>query len=328
MRLPYFHYYSPKSLNSLFGIQEKVEGRAVIMAGGTELLNRMRFRLIEPEYVISLSNIKGLDRISISRDKGIEIGATAKLTDIACFFEAIKPYRAIYESAYQVASQQIRNMATIGGNILQDTRCMFYNRSRQWQGIVPPCHKRGGNTCHAVRNSRRCFAVYQGDMAPVLISLKAIAVFHSPYGDQEIPLEDVFSGDSKKPFFVEDNRILVSVRINPSDDDLSSIYKKYRIRDGVDFPLAGVALSLKRDRHIISHLRLCLTGLAPRPIRVSDAEEIAQGERLTGHLIEKISEIAFNSVHPVDNLEESAKRRRFMARQMVYDVLEEAARAL
>lgn len=323
MRLPQFQFHSPKSLNNLLKLQEKSGENAIIMAGGTELLNRMKLRLIEPEHVISLSNIKGLNRIFFTKDKGIEIGSTSKLTQIVSFFEKIGSYRAIYESTLQVGSQQIRNMATIGGNIFQDTRCMFYNRSREWQKIVPPCHKRKGNICHAVKNSRRCFAVYQGDIAPALIVLMAKAVFYTPDGFQELPVEEIFSGDGNKPFAIEKNHILFSIRLPPVNENLFSTYKKYRIRGGLDFPLAGVAIALQKEGGIIISLRLCLTGIAPKPIMIAHAEKTTQGERLNESLIEKVAQMAYDFVHPVANLEDSPEKRRFMIRQMVYDGLKE-----
>jgi len=324
MRLPYFQHHTPKSLNAALKLLEKIDGRGIIMAGGTELLNRMRLRLVEPEHIISLSMIRGLGNISINKNKEIDIGATAMLNYVAHFFEKVKPYKAIHEAAIQVASHQIRNMATIGGNILQDTRCMFYNRSRQWQKTVPPCHKRGGNICHAVKNSRRCFAVYQGDMAPVLIALKAVAVFYTSESTHEIPVEDIFSMDGKRPITVEGNRILASIRIPSPEEGLFSTYKKYRIRDGVDFPLAGVAIAIKREKDIIADLRICLTGVASRPFIIKDMGHVFYGKTLSPQLMEEIAHLAFENAHPVDNLEDSSKKRRLMVRQMVFDALLEA----
>ncbi len=348
MRLPHFQCHSPRTLNSLLKLQKKLKENAIIMAGGTrtlnsllklqkklkenaiimaggtELLNMMRLRLIKPEHIISLSNIKGLNRISATKDKTIEIGSTSKLTHIASFFEKSDAFRAVYEAAIQVGSQQIRNMATIGGNILQDTRCMFYNRSREWQKIVPPCHKRGGNICHAVKNSKKCFAVYQGDMAPALMVFMAKAVFFTPYGIHEMPIEKLFSGESIKPFSIGENSILVSIKLPHLEKGLFSTYKKYRIRGGLDFPLAGLAVALSKDGDTIINLRLCLTGIASQPIMVNEAEKTTQGKILNEALIEKVAQMAYRTAHPVANLEDSPEKRRFVIRQMVYDSLKEA----
>ncbi|MCX8110481.1 MAG: FAD binding domain-containing protein [Syntrophorhabdaceae bacterium] len=324
MRLPYFQYHSPRSLKAAFMLLKKIDGKGLIMAGGTELLNRMKFRLIEPEHIISLSIIKNLGNISIRENQEIEIGTMAKLTDIAHFFEEIKPYKALHEAAYQVASMQIRNMATIGGNIFQDTRCMFYNRSRDWQRVVPPCHKRGGNICHAIKNSKRCLAVYQGDMAPILIALKAKAVFYTPDVFYEMPVEEVFSGNSREPFITGDKKILTSINLAPPERNLFSTYRKYRIRDGVDFPLAGIAVALHKDGDTVANLRLCLTGVAPQPVIVRDVENIANGTKLTEKIIKEIAEMAYNAAHPVANLEDTPDNRRFMVRQIAYDLLMEA----
>lgn len=323
MRLPHFQYHSPRSLNNLLRLQEKLNGKGLIMAGGTDLLNRMRLRLIEPEHIISMSMIKGLSNISIQKNQEIDIGAMTRLTDIVYFFKNMKPYKALHDAAYQVASQQIRNMATIGGNILQDTRCIFYNRSRQWQKTVPPCHKRGGNICHAVKNSRRCFAVYQGDIAPALIALKARLVFYTHHGLHELPVHEVFSGDGKKPFATTENKILVSIRLAPPEKNLFSTYRKYRIRDGVDFPLAGVALALHKDGDTFTGLRLCLTGVASQPLIISDPEKEVNRVKITEQHIKEIADMAYNKAHPVSNLEDPPEKRRSMVCQIVYDTLME-----
>ncbi|MCX7965428.1 MAG: FAD binding domain-containing protein, partial [Syntrophorhabdaceae bacterium] len=293
-----------------------------IMGGGTELLPRMKLRLINPEHIISVLNIKELGKIKINKEKEIEIGASVKIADISGFFLKNKQFHSIYQASEMVATQQIRNMATVGGNIFQHTRCKFYNRSWQWQKTVPPCYKRGGNVCHAVKNSKKCFAVYQGDLAPALISLDARAVFLSANHQKILPIEKIFTGNGIEPFNIKDS-VLIKIILSENQGDYFSIYKKYRIRNGMDFPLAGVAAAVKFKNRKVCDIKLCLTGISQAPVVLKFSEDFIFKRKIYKDLAFEIADMAYKHAHPVDNVEGNHETRRLMIKQMVFDALTE-----
>lgn len=323
MRLPSFQYHAPKTLNALISLKEKYKDGAKIMAAGTELLPRMKLRLIKPEHIISILNIKALGNIKKKKDQ-IELGAGLRIKDLIEFFENHKQFYALHQAANMIGSQQIRNVATIGGNILQNTRCMFYNRSWQWQKTVPPCLKRGGNVCHAVKNSKRCFAVYQGDLAPVFISLDALVEFFSNNHYSMLPLEDIFTGDGLRPFNIEDG-VLTKIILPEMEREKNcfSLYKKYRLREGLDFPLAGVAVGIHFNNKLIERIKLCITGVSSSPITLTLTGEFLDRKKTEQNLPLEIAKLAYNHVHPIDNLEAPKEKRRLLVKQMVFECIEE-----
>jgi len=322
MHLPHFKYYAPRSINTLNTLIENINGQAIILAGGTELLPRMKMRLIQPEHLISILKIKQLENIKIKNDKKIEIGATVRIDNLANFFKANKPFNAIFQAANMVGSQQIRNMATIGGNILQNTRCKYYNRTLQWQKIMPPCHKRGGNICYAVKNSKRCFAVYQSDIAAPFIVLQGKAEFLFNKNFIQKPVEDIFTGNGAVPFNIGKS-ILIKFILPASEDGIISTYKKYRIRDGMDFPIAGVAVAIKIENKKIDDIKICLTGVSSAPVVIKNIKDFISEKKLTDKLIHEISEIAYNQAHPVENIDGDANNRRYMIKQMTFEAIKE-----
>ncbi|HOP85921.1 MAG TPA: FAD binding domain-containing protein [Syntrophorhabdaceae bacterium] len=322
MQLPHFKYHAPRSINTLNALIEKMKGQAIIMAGGTELIPRMKMRLIQPENLISILKIKELEHIKIKKDKKIEIGATVRIDNLVNFFKENRPFNAIFQAANMVGSQQIRNMATIGGNILQNTRCKYYNRTLQWQNIMPPCHKRGGNICYAVKNSKRCFAVYQGDMAAPLIVLNGKGEFLFDKNFIQKPLEDIFTGNGAMPFNVGKG-VLIKFILPQPEDGLISTYKKYRIRDGMDFPIAGVAVAIKIKNKKIDDIKICLTGVSSAPVVIKDIKDFISEKKLTDKLIHEISEIVYNQAHPVENTDGDINKRRYMIKQMTFEAIKE-----
>ena len=297
---------------------------ARLIAGGTDLLVHMKRRLSPPGHLISLSGLKTMDQISVASGE-LVIGAGILLSNLIKSAVIAEEYPVIRETASLVATQQIRNMGTLGGNIFQNTRCLYYNCSRVFQKIIAPCLKRDGEVCHATSGSRRCFAVYQGDLAPVLIGLRGRAVLHSVTGVEEIPLEEIFTGDGKKPFRLSHHAILTGIRIPISKDRIFARYKKYRQRDGMDFPSPGVSVTFVRNGKGLLGLRICLTGVSSSPVLVKKVEDL-DVDRLSARSIEELAKTAYHEAHPVENLEDDPDHRKSMVRILVEEILSEAGR--
>ncbi len=325
MNLPRFRYHSPEGVDDLCLLLTEYGPSAAVLGGGTELFVRMKYRLVTPEHILSLKNVEALRRIVLEPDGRMRIGAGVRLVDLIASPIIRDHVPVLVHAASLVASEQIRYMATVGGNLLQNTRCFYYNRSAAWQKTVRPCIKRGGDVCHVVAGSKRCFAVYQGDLAPVLVALGAVAVIRSAVGKTERPIETLFAGDGKAPFVSGAQDLLEEVVIPASSGGKRAAYRKYRIRKGIDFPLAGVAGMLGDADDRAKALTVCMTGLWSSPVVVKEAGEIAAAGGLTGETIKAIAEAALRAAHPQTNLEGTPARRRAMVSLMTKEVLREIA---
>ena len=323
MNLPRFTYHAPASLEQCIAILHDLGNDAEVLAGGSDLFVRMKLRLTAPGHLVSLSKIEELKNITYHCRKGLTIGAGATLSLLASDSTVREKCPAIADAAELVATQQIRNTATLGGNVLQNTRCQYYNRSSVWSKATAPCFKRDGKVCHVVPKGKKCFAVYQGDLAPLLIALGATASVVSKTVTEEIPVESIYSGDGKKPFNTLSGRLVTGFTI--PEDSLGSMasYKKYRLRGGIDFPLAGVAVFLKQGNGSIENLKICLTGVASSPVLVPC--ETAKGRSLGRDLGREMGKSAYAGAHPLANLEGDPARRRSMIRIITEDILASAA---
>ena len=321
MKLPRFQHHTPTSLSECVQLIKTFGKDAVLTAGGTDLLVRMKLGLVKTAHLISLLEIQGIDAITSDRKGGLILGAGTKLSALAGSPLVRRDVPALAEAASLVGTTQIRNMATLGGNILQETRCFYYNRSAVWRKAVPACFKRGGNLCHVAPKGRKCFAVYQGDLAPVLIALGSTAILFKDGRQVEAPLEDLFTGEGKSPFREKERLLLARLHIPFMGKEGFAAYRKYRLRNGMDFPLAGVAIMMNGRAGKIEDLKICLTGVASAPVVVSNASELARGKTLTAELTAVIADAAYKAARPVGNLESAPSRRRSMVRLMTEEVL-------
>jgi 4-hydroxybenzoyl-CoA reductase subunit beta len=321
MNLPHFTYHAPVTLEECTGLLADLGNKAQVLAGGTDLLVRMKLRLTRPDHLVSLSKIAELKRIIYDPGIGLTIGSGVTLSLLASDSIIKEKSPALANTAELVATKQIRNTATLGGNVFQNTRCRYYNRSPDWGKAVAPCFKRHGTLCHVVPKGKRCFAVYQGDLAPLLIALKAIAIIASNKNTEEIPVESLFSGDGRIPIRDFKGKVIKDFVIPDRYLSINAAYRKYRLRNGIDFPLAGVAVAVENKNDLIGNLRICLTGIASSPVLVPGTEEMARGKPLGKELAREAGKMAQAAAHPLANLEDEPARRRFMIRILTEDTL-------
>ncbi len=306
MRLPLFQYLEPTDVEEAVSMISSHPETAKIMAGGTDLLNRMKLRLIEPALVVNVGNLRELDGINTG-DSEIVIGANTRLKKVAGAPLVNKRFKAIAEAAFQVASPAITNMATMGGNILQNTRCMYYNQSGMVLNGLERCHKRGGNVCLAVKGSKRCFSVYQGDMAPALIAFDARCVLERKGSTRMISVTELFTGNGVAPFAIGADELLTKIIIPKPEGVYSSAYRKLRLRGSVDFPLASAAafVSVTGDRKVAAcRVVIGAAGAAPRVIDRASSEAD----------FEVIAQPAFELAEGADTLQMPGGYRRKMVR--------------
>ena len=304
MRLPPFQYLEPANVEEALSMITLHKETVKIMAGGTDLLNRMKLRLIEPAFVINIGKLRDMEGIHIGETETV-IGANTRLKEIAGAPLVNKRFKAIAEAAFQVASPTITNMATVGGNILQSTRCMYYDQSGIVLNGLERCHKRGGNVCLAVKGSKRCFSVYQGDMAPALIAFDARCVVEKKGSARTVSITELFTGNGVTPFTVGADELLTKIIIPQPEGIYGSAYRKLRLRGSVDYPLASAAafVSVASDR-TVSTCRVVIGAAGAAPKMVSGQDGKADSELLA----RKASEHA----EGVDNLKMPGAYRRKM----------------
>jgi 4-hydroxybenzoyl-CoA reductase subunit beta len=304
MRLPPFQYLEPTNVEEALSMIGAHKEMAKIIAGGTDLLNRMRLGLIEPAFVVNIGNLRNMDGIDTG-DIETVIGANTRLKEIASAPLLRKRFSAIAEAAFQVASPTITNMATIGGNLLQNTRCMYYDQSGIVLNGLERCHKRGGNVCLVVKGSKRCFSVYQGDMAPALIAFDARCVLEKKGSTRTASIPELFTANGVTPFAIGADEMLTKIIIPKPTGGYGSAYRKLRLRGSIDYPLASAAafVSVTNDGKVAAcRVVIGAAGAAPRVIdggpREADAEVIAQK--------------AYEQAEGVDNLKMPGAYRRKM----------------
>ena len=244
---------------------------AVPLAAGTDLLPNLRRGLGRPAALVDLTGVDGLGAISILADGSLRIGAAATLEAIAEHALVRANWPALSQAAEVVAGPTHRAAATLGGNLCQDTRCIFYNQSEWWRCGNGYCLKYQGDTCHVIVKNDRCYATYHGDVAPALMVLGARVDIVGPAGRRGIAVEELFREDGAGHLSLERGELVAAVELPPASG-WKTAYVKARIRDAVDFPLAGVAVALRREGDRIAGLKVAITGANSAPLLVPTDE--------------------------------------------------------
>lgn len=240
---------------------------AKIVAGGTDLIPRINQNIESHDSLFFLKDIKEMTTIK-KDDKGqVYLGALVRLTELS-ENPLLQEYTALIQAAIAVASPQIRNVATIGGNILQENRCMYFNQTVNWSK-VEKCYKLGGNRCYQYTGSKECVALFQSDVAPVLMSFGATALIFGKNGYREVLFSELYLNAGLKK--IEHEEILVAVKIPPITGRWHSAYIKKTIRGSFDFPLISCAVLLKEDSGKIVYASIVMGAAGVKPREVMEA---------------------------------------------------------
>ena len=298
---------------------------ARVIAGGTDLLPNLRRGLGEPPALVDVSGIA--DFGTVSRDaQGWRLGAGVTLARLAADAGIACDLPALAQAAASVAGPGHRGVATLGGNLCLDTRCVFYNQSQWWRRSNDYCLKHGGDTCHVAPQGRRCHAAFSGDLAPALIALDASVQIVGSQGERAVPLAELYADDGAASLRLATGELLVAVRIPPQPAGSRSGYRKARIRGAMDFPLAGVAARATFAGVRIDGLRLALTGTNSRPLLLAGTEALCGGavdEAMLAQLGKRISK----QVSPMRTTVTASNYRRQVAIVQAQRLLRELAGA-
>jgi xanthine dehydrogenase YagS FAD-binding subunit len=296
--MPAFELIQPNSIADAQKVLEQQGENGWVLAGGMDSFDWLKDRIKKPKVVVDLSGIAELKGIRTSAD-GIEIGAMTTLTEVVQHPVIREKYKLLAESAELVASPQIRNQATIGGNVSQDARCWYYRAG--W-----PCYRAGGNICyadtpegrnreHAILHADRCVAVNPSDSAPALIALDAKFVMRTPKGERVVDAEDYFIGpeiDITRLHILRPGDLLTAIRIPSTWAGAQFYFEKVRDRNVWDFPLLNVASAIVVSNGTIERIRIAVNGAAARPLRLQIVEGAVRGKppnAATGEMAGKLA---------------------------------------
>jgi len=282
--IPAFELFQPATIEDALRLLERYGADALVLAGGLDSMDWLKDRLKRPKVVVDLGQIKELRGIR-EVNGGIEIGATTPLTEVVKHPVVRDKYSLLMQAAELVASPQIRNQGTIGGNVSQDTRCWYYRGG--WT-----CYRAGGNICyadtptavnreHAIFDADRCVAVNPSDTAPALVALDAQMVIRGPRGERVVNAEDYWIGpgiDITRMNVLQPNELLTAIRIPATMAGAQFYFEKVRDRQVWDFPLVNVAAAIKPNGGNIGEARLVVNAVAATPKRLKNVEAYIAGK--------------------------------------------------
>jgi len=306
-----FKLLRPRISPDALGLLSEHRAEVRILAGGTDLLPSMRQRLFEPQYVMDLRLLSDLKRIR-ETEHGVEIGALTTLREIEGSKVLQRDYPVLVEAAKTVASPLIRNMSTIGGNICLDTRCLWYNQSLAWRKSCGFCIKKDGDLCHVAPGGAKCWATFSGDTPPALLCLDAQIEIASASSTRRIPLRDFYTGEGDAYRNLQPEELVTRVFLPRASAGYRGAYRKLRVRGSIDYPLAGVAVALKKTNGHIEDLRIGLTAVNPAPILVNVGR--LKEEVFGKELAEAAGELAARTAKPLTTSALTPEYRREMIR--------------
>src|SRR5450432_3347936 len=317
MSLPEFQLASPRTVPDAVDFLRENGGEGAratrILAGGTDLVPSMRQKLFEPEHVLDVRRIAELKGIRETQE-GIEIGALTTLAEIEHSPILAKNYPVLTEAAKTVASPLLRNMGTIGGNICLDTRCLWYNQSLTWRKGCGFCIKKDGDLCHVAPGGTKCWAVFSGDTPPALLCLEAEIEIASAAGVRRILLGDFYTGLGDDYRRLQPTELVTRVFLPASAADYRGVYRKLRVRGSIDYPLAGVAVVMKRSNGHVADARLGITAVNPAPLLVKGVDELLTGRAMDESLAAAVGDLAAKTAKPLTTSALTPEYRREMIR--------------
>jgi xanthine dehydrogenase YagS FAD-binding subunit len=300
-----FDHHDAHSIDEALGLLAKYKGKARLNAGGSDLLSVLKGDIL-PDYPKALVNIKtisGLDYIKKGA-RGVRIGALTRLSALCTSTLLTEKYRVLVEAAVSVASPQIRNMATIGGNLCQDTRCWYYRYPGSIGGPIEcarkgkgPCYAvKGDNRYHAIMNGKKCFAVCPSDTAVALEALDARITIAGPDGERVVRPADFYSPMAKAlgPY-----EMVREVEIPARPAASQQMFLKFTLRRPIDFAIVSVASILTIEKGVCTDARLVLGAIAPAPVRAQAAEKVLVGRSITADRAQEAAETALAGAKPL-----------------------------
>jgi 4-hydroxybenzoyl-CoA reductase subunit beta len=322
MRLPLFEFRAPQTVAEAARILDGEGSKVMPLAGGTDLLPNMKRRQQIPKTLMSLNRIPELHQMELN-DSGSLLGACLTLSEIAADTRFRNGLTALAQAASFVATPQIRNMATLGGNLCLDTRCNYYDQNYEWRKSIGFCLKKDGTTCWVAPGSSKCLAVSSTDTAPALMALGARVRLVSRSGEREVPLTELYQNDGIHYIKRQTNELLTEVLLD-SLHGWKSAYWKLRRRGSFDFPVLSVAAAAKISKNgIVENARIVVGSVACLPLVAAEASKSLLGRPLNKESIAEAAALAARVAKPLDNTDFDMTWRKRVTGEFVTYALRE-----
>ena len=307
--LPAFDLAEPTCAEDAVALKSR-HPTARFLGGGTDLVPNLRHGIGAPDVLISLAKIPELKKFG-EQHGSLVIGAGVTVATLERSALLHEHYPAIAMAAASIAGPAHRVMATVGGNLCLDTRCVFYNQSTWWRAANNYCLKKDGDTCHVAKKGTQCIAAYSGDLAPALLVHAAQVEIATASGRQRRPLVDIFRDDGQFYLDLDPADLIVAVHL-PARPQWRSAYLKSRIRRSLDFPLAGVAAAMRCEGQAITSLAVAITGTNSRPVLLQGLQALS-GMPLGEPLLKALGKIVSDGIQPMRTTLVPSLYRRHMA---------------
>lgn len=322
MRLPKFEYRVPREVRDAVKMMADAGAAGQFVAGGTDLYPNMKRRQQTPKTVISVGRVAELNRIEGDGRSGLRIGAGVSLTDLCEHPLVNRDYPSVAAAARTISTPVLRNMGTVGGNLLLDTRCNYYDQNYEWRKGINFCLKKDGDVCWVAPGSSKCWAVQSADLVPLMVAMGARVRLVSTLGEREVTAEGLYNDDGIAYLHKRPDELLADIWLPPVDG-WRAVYKKLRRRGAFDFPVLGVAVRLDTEADgTVRAAKLILGGIAPAPVAVREAEAALVGGRLDAERMRAAAEACYVKARPLDNTDFIMNWRKQMTRIYVMRALE------
>jgi 4-hydroxybenzoyl-CoA reductase subunit beta len=323
MRLPKFAYLVPKTVGEAARMMGEAGPSGQFVAGGTDLYPNMKRRQQTPRTVISVTRLKELKEITGDGVGGLRIGAGVSLTEVCEHPVVNRDYPFLAQAARTISTPILRNMGTVGGNLLLDTRCNYYDQNYEWRKGINFCMKKDGEVCWVAPGSAKCWAVQSADLVPLMVAVGAKVKLVSTLGERVVDAAGLYNNDGIAYLHKRPDELLTEILLPPLNG-WRATYKKLRRRGAFDFPVLGVAARLDvNDDGAVTKAKLVLGGIAPAPIEVKEAEAALVGGPLDDERMQAAAEACYLKARPLDNTDFVMNWRKQMARPYVLRALQE-----
>jgi 4-hydroxybenzoyl-CoA reductase subunit beta len=297
---------------------------SMFIAGGTDLVPNLKRRQFDVSTLISLRTLPDGPVLDGDAKRGLTISAGATLDELTHHRALDGPYRALAQACGSVSTPQIRYMGTLGGNLLVDPRCNYYNQTQAWRKAVGFCLKRDGDICLVARSSPRCWAVSSSDSAPVALTLLAEVTLKGVGGERRIPAASLYKDDGIDYTTKRPDEVITAIHLPAVGGTMTSAYWKLRRRPAFDFPILGVAVAIAWDDGAIRGARGALGAVGSRPVDITTFLTPLQGNRPDDELIAQVAEAADKPSRPLDNTDLSPYWRKRMSKVYIERALRDA----
>jgi 4-hydroxybenzoyl-CoA reductase subunit beta len=324
LTLPRFECLRPSGLGAALEELARHPRETLVIAGGTDAVPNLKHRLHEPSRLLLIGALRELHFVRES-EAGVELGPLVTLAEIAAHPMLRREYPSLAHAAALVASPQIRNMGTLGGNLCLDTRCTYYNQTFFWREALGFCLKKSGTICHVVPQGKRCVAAHSSDVAPALISLDAQVEIAGAAGRRTMALDDFFVGDGVHNNVLASGELVTGVIIPRQSRGRAAAYLKLRPRAAIDFPMLSVAFAARLEQGRCQDARLVIGALGAKPRRIGGVTELVRGRALDDALAEALAAAAAKQCHPLINVAYDPDYRQAMVPVFVRRAVRAAA---